>query len=453
MILSITAVLARFKTDWAAQLQPDAIKAACQEAGYTTWRDRLLTPVTTIQLFLLQILHGNTACSHLPHLSGLQFSASAYCQARTKLPLDLFELLLARFCTAVQSHMANEGRWHGHRTFLVDGSGCSMPDTPALQAAFGQPTEQRPGCGFPVARLLGLFHAGTGVLLKLVVAPLLTHDLARVQAVHPTLQPGDVLVADRGLCSYAHVALLVQAGVQAVLRVGARQIVDFTPGRPFVQPSVRRTPAVKGLPRSRWHTALGPHDQLVTWLKPKTRPSWLAPEMLAALPEALMLREVRYQIGTPGFRTRQITLVTTLLDAEIYRVADLAELYRLRWQVESYLGPLKTTMHMDVLHCKTMTGVLKELTVFALIYNLVRLVILQSARLQQVDAARMSFLDALRWLETSGRGVPLAALLVNPARPNRVEPRVKKRRPKAFPFMIKPRHELRHQLVQHTVGA
>jgi len=150
-----------------------------------------------------------------------------------------------------------------------------MPDTPALQDAFGQPTEQRPGCGFPVARLLGLFHAGTGVLLKLVVAPLLTHDLARVQAVHPSLHPGDVLVADRGLCSYAHLALLVQAGVHAVLRVGARQIVDFTPGRPFVLPSVRRTSAVTGVPRSRWLKTLGVHDQLVAWLKPKTCLSWL----------------------------------------------------------------------------------------------------------------------------------------------------------------------------------
>jgi hypothetical protein len=236
-------------------------------------------------------------------------------------------------------------------------------------------------------------------------------------------------------------------------RVGARPIVDFTPGRPFVRPSVRRTPAVTGLPRSRWHTALGPHDQLVTWLKPKTRPAWLAQETLAALPEAFMLREVRYPIGTPGFRTRQITLVTTLLDAAIYRVAELAELSRRGWQVESSLGQLQTTMHMDVLHGKTATGVLTELTVFAIIDNLVRLVIWPSARLQQVDAARMSFLDALRWLETSGRGLPLAALLVNPARPDRVEPRVKKRRPKAFPFMIKPRHELRHQLGQQTVGA
>jgi hypothetical protein len=137
-----------------------------------------------------------------------------------------------------------------------------------------------------VARLLGLFHAGSGVLLKLVVAPLRTHDLARVQAVHPRLHPGDVLVADRGLCSYAHLALFVQAGVHAVLRVGARQIVDVTPGRPFVRPSMRRTPAVTGIPRSRWLKMLGVHDQLVTWLQPKTCPSWLAKETLAALPES-----------------------------------------------------------------------------------------------------------------------------------------------------------------------
>jgi hypothetical protein len=159
----------------------------------------------------------------------------------------------------------------------------------------------------------------------------LTHDLAQVQAVHPTLQPGDVLVADRGLCSYAHVALLVQAGVHAVLRVGARQIVDFTPGRPFVKPSVQRTPAVNGIPRSCWLKALGVQDQLVAWLKPKTCPSWLTRETLLALPDSIVLREVRYGIGRPGFRTRQITLVTTRLDAAVYRVDDLAELSRLRW--------------------------------------------------------------------------------------------------------------------------
>jgi hypothetical protein len=216
---------------------------------------------------------------------------------------------------------------------------------------------------------LGLFHAGTGVLLKLVVAPLLTHDLAQVQQVHPLLEPGDVLVADRGVCSYAHLALLVQAGVHAVRRVGARQMVDVTPGRPFVRPSVRRTPVVKGVPRSRWLKALGVHDQLVAWLKPKTCPAWLTRDALAALPETLVLREVRYYIDRPGFRTRQITLVTTLLDAEVYPVPDLAELYRRRWQVETALAPLKTAMQMDVLHCKTVSGVLKEVTVFAIVYN------------------------------------------------------------------------------------
>jgi hypothetical protein len=423
----------------------------CHEIGYTAWRDRVLTPVTTMQLFLWQILHSNTACRHWPHLSGLRFTAPAYCQARTRLPLRFFDLLLERFSSTVQRSALDEGRWQSHRTFLVDGSGCSMPDTPALQKAFGQSTEQRPGCGVPVAHLLGVFHAGTGVLLKLVVAPLLTHDLAQVQAVHPTLQPGDVLVADWGLCSYAHLALLVQADLHAVLRVGARQMVDFTPGRLLVMPGVRRTPPVKSIPRSRWLTALGVDDQLVTWLKPKTCPSWLTREALAALPEALVLRQVRYHISTPGFRTRQIILVTTLLDAAIYRVADLAELYRQRWQIETSLAQLKTTMPMDVLHCKTVPGVLKELTVFAIVYNLVRLVMCQSAMLQHIGVERISFLDALRWLGGPSTGIPVGGLIVNPIRPHRVEPRDKKRRPKSFPFMVKPRQALRQPLVQQEL--
>jgi hypothetical protein len=189
----------------------------------------------------------------------------------------------------------------------------------------------------------------------------------------------------------------------------------------------------------------------VVWLKPKTCPAWLAREALAALPDSLVRREVRYHIGTPGFRTRQITLVTTLLDAEIYRVADLAELYRQRWQVETSLAHLKTTMQMDVLHCKTVPGVLKELTAFAIVYNLVRMVMWHSAILQHIGVERISFLDALRWLGAPSTGIPLGALIVNPTRPQRVEPRVKKRRPKRFPLMIKPRQELRQQLVQQEL--
>ncbi len=220
------------------------------------------------------------------------------------------------------------------------------------------------------------------------------------------LAPGDVLVADRGLCSYAHLALLVQAGVHAVLRVGARQIVDFTPGRALVQPSVRRTPAVKGVPRSRWRKGLGVQDQLVAWLQPTPWPSWRTREALAALPDALVRREVRYDVGTPGFRPRQITLVTTRLDAQMYRVADLAALYRLRWQVATSLAQLKTSMQMDVLHGKTVAGALKDLTVCALVYNLVRLVMCQSAPLQPLGVERISFLEALRWLGAPNTGMP-----------------------------------------------
>src|SRR6266705_4142245 len=180
MSAKLTQTLQRLTTDWAAQLQPDAIQAACDAVGYTQWRDRLLNPVVTVQVFLLQILHGNTACRHLPHLAGLRFSASAYCQARTKLPLPVLAHLLERLGHSAQPALSEEGRWHGRRTFCVDGSGGSMPDTPVLQEECGQPAEQQPGCGVPVAHLLALFLAGTGLLPQLVVAPLNTHDLARV---------------------------------------------------------------------------------------------------------------------------------------------------------------------------------------------------------------------------------------------------------------------------------
>jgi Transposase DDE domain len=452
MLPSVTTVLQRFKTDWAVQLEPEAIHAACEAVGYTAWRDRLLNPVITVHLFLLQILHGNTACRHLPHLAGFYFSASAYCQARAKLPIRVLEHLLERLGQSAQATVAEEGRWHGHRTFFVDGSGCSMPDTPVLQEEFGQPSEQRPGCGFPVARLLALFHAGTGLLTQLVSAPLLTHDLALVQNVHPSLASEDVLVADRGLCSYAHIALLVRLGMHAVFRVGSRQIVDFTPHRPFVRPATRRSASIKGLPRSRWISAFGTDDQLVEWFKPRTCPPWLSPDTLEALPPSLVVRELRYNVTQRGFRSRRITVVTTLIDAERYPCADLAALYQQRWEAETHLAQLKTTMKMDVLHCQTVLGVHKELLVFAILYNLVRLVILQSAKQQRVGVERISFLDALRWLGAPATGVPLEALFINPTRPNRVEPRVKKRRPKAFPFMTQSRRALRQVVLQQRLG-
>ena len=224
-----------------------------------------------------------------------------------------------------------------------------------------------------------------------------------------------------------------------------RQIVDFTPNRPHALPDAKR--AAKGLPRSRWLRSLGVLDQVVEWFKPEDRPEWMTAQEYEALPATLAVRELRYEVGRPGFRTRTVTLVTTLLEAEAYPLGALAELYGARWRVEPNLRHLKTTTKMDVLKCKTVEGVLKELTVYAIVSNLVRVVMVEAAWRQGVDVERVSFVDALRWLAQAKPGEDLPDLVVNPKRPDRYEPRVRKRRPKHYPLMTKPRSELRNALL------
>jgi hypothetical protein len=449
MVSRIVSLLERFRQDWTAHLKAEAILDACRRVGHT-WRERTLDPVTTIQLFLLQVLHGNTPCAHLPHLSGLAFSETAYCKARARLPLEVFQLLLARMTRHVQQASDAAARWYGHRVFHVDGSGFSMPDTPELRKHFGQPGGQREGCGFPVAHALVLMHAGAGFLLRILAAPLRTHDASQAAQLHPELQEGDVLVGDRAFCSYAHLALLFQGKVHALLRVHQRQIVDFTPHRPHAVPGKTRA---KGLPRSRWVKRLGKEDQLVEWLRPEERPAWMSREQYQALPEKLLVRELRVRIVQRGWRTSAVTLVTTLLDPKQYPARELAELYVQRWQVETNLRHLKQTLKMDHLRCQTVAGVLKELAMFALVYNLVRLAMHASAWLQGVAPERISFVDALRWLCAENSGKSLANLKINPWRPGRYEPRVRKRRPKQFPLMKKPREQLRQEFFSKRVAA
>jgi hypothetical protein len=304
-----------------------------------------------------------------------------------------------------------------------------------------------------VAHVLALFHAGTGCLLEVLVAPWHTHDMAQVASLHPTLQPGDVLVGDRAFCSFAHLAFLRHQSLHALFRVHQKQMVDFTPSRSHTASTPQA--AQKGRPRSRWLRQLGVTDQLVEWVKPVRPPvhppAWMTPALFASLPEVLCVRELRYRVAQAGFRTRMVTLVTTLLEADQYPAAALAELYRLRWQVETNLRHLKQTMGLDVLHCQRLTGVMKELTVFALVYNLVRVVMLEAAKRQGVALERISFIDALRWLSTARPGEPLPPLVVNPHRPDRVEPRAVKRRPKPYPLLTKPRREARNILIRQSV--
>ena len=440
----IFTILQRLRQDIAATLGTDVILAACLAAGHT-WDDgALLTPVAIVHWFLVQILHGNTALTHVSLLAGRAFTASAFCQARARLPLAVFQAVLRNLIRAVIPDTQIHGRWLGHRTFLIDGSSFSMPDTEALQDHFGQPGNQRKGCGFPVARLLALFHAGTGLLLEVAAAPLRSHEMSGITGILPLLTAGDVLVADRGFASFASLALMLNRGIPAVFRVHQKQIVDFTPGRAHARPGQKRVP--KGMPRSRWIRAYGLADQVVEYFTPAQRPDRMSEAEYRALPESILVRELRYRIEAPGFRTREVTLVTTLLDAELYPAAALAELYGMRWRVEENLKSLKQTMKMDVLKCKTVDGVLKELTMYAIAYNLVRLTMCEASQRQGVEVDRISFIDALRWLRDGEEGEAMPDLVVNPSRPGRFEPRVRKRRPKEYPLMKRPRAELRKLL-------
>jgi hypothetical protein len=334
-----------------------------------------------------------------------------------------------------------DGLWRGHRVWLSDGTTFSMPDTPPLQARFGQPGAQKPGCGFPVAHGLALVHAASGLVTKLLLAPLRTHDMSQVAKLHDELAAGDLLIGDRGLSSYAHFALLSRRGVQGVMRAHQQLLVDFTPHRPHVQPNQSRT-RQRGLPTSRWVKQLGKHDQIVEWFRPKRCPTWMTPAEYAKLPGSLMMRELRYEVKQKGFRVRSVTLVTTLLNPQRYPTEELAKLYQKRWSIETNFGHLKTTLGMDVLKCKTVAGVEKEATMFVLVYNLVRMVMRETARRQGVEVERISFIDALRWLMSARSDSRLPNLLIHPLRPDRYGPRVRKRRPKSYPLMTRPRAEL-----------
>jgi len=304
--------LDRLKGNLARYLPATLVLSLCRDLG-RTYRERTLTPLATTLLFVQQVLHGNCACGLLRHLSGLDFTDSAYCQARARLPFGFFRRLLTAVtgrCRRLDPADATD-LWHGHRVFLLDGSGFSMPDTPELRQEFGQPGAQADGCGFPVAHLLVLFDAQTGYLLRAIPAPLRTHDLAHAALLHPELTAGDVLVGDRAFGSYAHLALLHGRGLQGLFRAHQKQLIDFRPGRPYAPPSGPWR-GRKGLPRSRRLKRLGKDDQWVDYYKPKEGPTWLTAEAYAALPETLVVGELRFRVRTPGRRVRVVTLVTTL---------------------------------------------------------------------------------------------------------------------------------------------
>jgi hypothetical protein len=385
------------------------------------WRDRELPPALTMELFIRQVVAGNVPCQEVRCFGEGRFTASAYCQARSRLPAQAVWDLAARITAEVAGIDGEAGtsRWRGHRTFHVDGTGFSMPDTPALQEFFGQPGMQAKGCGFPVAHLLTLFDSATGMLTAAHPAPLRTHDLADIRHIHQHLSPTDLLIGDRAFGSWAHLALLQAQGMHGVFPLHQHRKSDGD----------------------------ACFDRIEHWPKPKVCPQWMDPAQYAALPRQIPVRVIRRRVRRGrGRRPISLTLCATLLNRHAYPADEIVALAASRWDAETNLRHLKTTLKLDVLRCKSVMGVLRELAVIVLVYNLVRRVMLNAAHQQGVPIARVSFTDALRLIRWTGVDARLYTLVVNPHRPGRIEPRVVKRRHDKYDRMTRPRRTLQKEL-------
>lgn len=394
------------------------------EADPTARRDRLLPALVTLRLFLIQIAHGNCAIAALRQLSGMSFAVSSYCQARARLSLQLLQSLLQQTHElALQSAaaMTTAGAHLARRILVADGSNYSMPDTPELARHFRLPQQTRPGVGYPAGKLMGLLDAATGMFTGLLGLPLFEHDVRGGVALHPMLRGGDILLADRAFCSFAHFALLGARGVFACMRLHRR-----------------REDQGGGVQR---------------WKKERRPPAWMDGAQYALLPGFIDVRIVRYTVAHKGYRTKHVVIATTLMDKAIWTDARIAELYGHRWHIETCFAHLKTTMKMNVLRCKTIEGVMKELAVYLTVYNLIRLMMLKAAAAQDVDVRRVSFIDAMRLL--AARMIGLAGvekLIVNPERTGRTQLRVIRRRGKFFDQLLIPRREMEAEIARKQAG-
>ena len=413
-------------------------------------RERIFTPLVTFWAFLAQVLERGSSCrdavlrilawarfeGHRPQTPSAQ--TGGYCQARARLDDRTLEHIGTHLAEQIERNLPQDRLWKGHAVKIIDGTGVSMPDTPDNQELWPQSKEQQPGCGFPWLKLVGLFCLASGALLHFVHGNKHQHEASLARTLFRWLQAGDLLLADRGFCSFATLSAILAQGAQAVLRLHQARPADFRRGR-----------------------RLGPNERLVTWVKPLQRPKTGDPQDFAALPAMLTLRLLRYRIAVPGFRSQEVVLVTTLLDPKLYPWEDLAHLYFQRWSVELHFREIKTLLGMDVLRCLSPKMIEKELAMHHIAYNLVRALMQQAALNYHVALPRLSFkgtLDALdHFAQTihasTGKPRKQAALQAEllrtiaadllPYRPGRSEPRAKKRRPKNYHLLTKPRKQMR----------
>jgi hypothetical protein len=368
-------------------------------------------------------------------------ATSPYCQARCALPLERLQQIHDAVVGEAHGVIGAGNLWCGRRVLTADGSTVTAPDTPENQKAYPQQSVQKPGCGFPIIHLVALLSLATGMLVAWSTGHWRVHELTLLHALWDSFQSGDVLLADRGFCNWGLLALCLQRQLDAVLRVKGRVRRDFRRGK-----------------------RLSRDERLVQWFKPAQCAWTIAPQLWATLPEVLTLRLVRCHLSLPGFRTRKIILVTTLLDSSAFPPAKLAELYYRRWAMELSLRNLKITLQMDHLSCKTPENLEREIRIHFLVHNLVRRLMLEASRRHSVALERVSFAGSLAaarryseamWQARSvSRRRQLCAELFRvlardlvPDRPGRREPRALKRRPKPYPRLMCHRHKFRE--IQH----
>ncbi len=419
-------------------------------------RERIFSVRRTFFGFLYQVLKPDTSCREVVRqiqaLLGLHDqgpvdeSNSAYCQARKRLPLDTLARLRVALGAAAQPASK---LWHQLRPKVIDGTTVSLPDTLKNQRAYPQPTGQKPGCGFPVLKLVGIFGLSTGALLDFAKGNQHQHELRLLWRLLDQFKPGDLAVADRGFCSYVLLALLLLRKVPSVFRLHEARPSDLRKG-----------------------TRLGKGDRLFTWRKPYEKPSWLPQSWWQKIPAQLSVRVLRFKLCRRGYRPASVTLVTTLLDPQAYTAQEIAELYARRWKIELWFRDIKTSMGMETLRCKSPQMVHKELEMFFIAYNFIRALMAQSGAINDVAVERMSFkgaVDSVRQFSlaiaqarSKRRQHQLIAQLLEviardqvPDRPGRREPRAVKRRPKPFQLLNRHRHvmkEIRHRSRYHKTS-
>jgi hypothetical protein len=431
------------------ELLPESEIQKIVEELQMKYRCRLFDPFVTLWAFISQVLDVDKSCHNavsrvIAYLvnEGVEISStdsSAYCQARSRLPEKLLEKLFGKAAEKLEEKVMSENLWCGRHLKVIDGSTISMPDTVENQKAYPQPQTQKAGCGFPIAKIGVIFSLVTGAAIALVIDVLNTHDLKLARQLYQFLNPLDLLVRDRAFCAYADIVAIKNLNCDAVFRKHQSRTTSMRQGK-----------------------IVGACDKLETWYKPKTCPKGLSLDEFHALPQTLTVREIYYYIVIPGFRNQRVSLITTLLDTATYSTLEIVRLYGQRWDVELNLRHLKTTLGMDVLRCKTPSMVRKEIYVYLLAYNLLRSLMWLAGTTYGVPPLRLSlqgtrhhlnnFIPQL--LATSSTKVEqiyrtLLKVIVHksvPDRPGRSEPRVRKRRPKSYPLMKQPRHELRRQL-------